>query len=395
MVGEQTARDTETVSETKWVNEPDTLTVQEITHKDYTGYKFGSYDPETLPEIIEKNGVIKVNYVKDDSQTKTISYTVEHWVVGEQTARDTETVSETKWVNEPDTLTVQEITHKDYTGYKFGSYDPETLPEIIEKNGVIKVNYVKDDSQTKTISYTVEHWVVGEQTARDTETVSETKWVNEPDTLTVQEITHKDYTGYKFGSYDPETLPEIIEKNGVIKVNYVKDDSQTKTISYTVEHWVVGEQTARDTETVSETKWVNDPDILMVQEITHKSYSGYRFGNYNPEQLPETIAKDGIIKVNYVKTSSGGSSGGGGGSTPGRVTPSEGGPGVTIMPEDVPLAQLPGSPVDTTLIDDGEIPLAGLPKTGQSSVKSTLTMMMSGIFLVLTAMSKKRKEEDS
>ncbi|RGC06390.1 doubled motif LPXTG anchor domain-containing protein, partial [Enterocloster citroniae] len=204
-----------------------------------------------------------------------------------------------------------------------------------------------------------------------------------------------DYTGYKFGSYDPETLPEMIAKDGVIKVNYVKDDSQTKTISYTVEHWVVGEQTARDTETVSETKWVNEPDTLTVQEITHKSYSGYRFGNYNPEQLPETIAKDGIIKVNYVKTSSGGSSGGGGGSTPGRVTPSEGGPGVTIMPEDVPLAQLPGSPVDTTLIDDGEIPLAGLPKTGQSSVKSTLTMMMSGIFLVLTAMSKKRKEEDS
>ena len=94
--------------------------------------------------------------------------------------------------------------------------------------------------------------------------------------------------------------------------------------------------------------------------------------------------------------SSGGGGGGGGGNS-GRVTPStDGGPGaVTIMPEDVPLAQLPGSPVDPTVIDDGEIPLAALPKTGQSSVKSTLTMMMSGIFLMLTAMSKKRKEEDS
>ncbi|WP_270289583.1 InlB B-repeat-containing protein, partial [Enterocloster citroniae] len=158
--------------------------------------------------------IFTANFEKDLSQKKTISYTVEHWVVGEQTARDTETVSETKWVNEPDTLTVQEITHKDYTGYKFGSYDPETLPETIAKDGVIKVNYVKDDSQTKTISYTVEHWVVGEQTARDTDIVSETKWVNEPDTLTVQEITHKDYTGYKFGSYDPETLPETIAKDG-------------------------------------------------------------------------------------------------------------------------------------------------------------------------------------
>ena len=106
----------------------------------------------------------------------------------------------------------------------------------------------------------------------------------------------------------------------------------------------------------------------------------------------DVIIVDGYLTITPVNSSGGG---GGGGSTPGRVTPSEGGPGVTIMPEDVPLAQLPGSPVDTTLIDDGEIPLAGLPKTGQSSVKSTLTMMMSGIFLVLTAMSKKRKEEDS
>lgn len=47
------------------------------------------------------------------------------------------------------------------------------------------------------------------------------------------------------------------------------------------------------------------------------------------------------------------------------------------------------------VIKDGEIPLAALPKTGQSSVKSTLTMMMSGIILILTAMSKKRKEENS
>ena len=119
----------------------------------------------------------------------------------------------------------------------------------------------------------------------------------------------------------------------------------------------------------------------------------YRFNGWDKE-IADTVTGNAVYTAQWSYTG-GGSSGGGGGSTPGRVTPSEGGPGVTIMPEDVPLAQLPGSPVDTTLIDDGEIPLAGLPKTGQSSVKSTLTMMMSGIFLVLTAMSKKRKEEDS
>ena len=55
----------------------------------------------------------------------------------------------------------------------------------------------------------------------------------------------------------------------------------------------------------------------------------------------------------------------------------------------------PETPFDTTLINDDEIPLAPLPKTGQGSVKSTLTMVMSGILLMLTAMSKKRKDEDA
>ena len=50
---------------------------------------------------------------------------------------------------------------------------------------------------------------------------------------------------------------------------------------------------------------------------------------------------------------------------------------------------------DTTLINDDELHLAPLPKTGQGSVKSTLTMVMSGILLMLTAMSKKRKDEDA
>ena len=68
---------------------------------------------------------------------------------------------------------------------------------------------------------------------------------------------------------------------------------------------------------------------------------------------------------------------------------------MTINPEDVPLAPLPETPLDMTLINDDEIPLAPLPKTGQGLAKSTLTMMMSGIFLMLTAISKKRKEEDS
>lgn len=101
-------------------------------------------------------------------------------------------------------------------------------------------------------------------------------------------------------------------------------------------------------------------------------------------------------------TGGGGSSGGGGshsgGAGSGHYEPTDrGGPGIItiITPQDVPLAQLPGMPADMTLIDDGEIPLAALPKTGQNSLKSTFIMMVSGIFLVLMTIGKKRKEDDS
>jgi LPXTG-motif cell wall-anchored protein len=38
--------------------------------------------------------------------------------------------------------------------------------------------------------------------------------------------------------------------------------------------------------------------------------------------------------------------------------------------------------------------MAALPKTGQTTVKAALTMMFSGIFLALTAIGRKKKEQD-
>lgn len=132
----------------------------------------------------------------------------------------------------------------------------------------------------------------------------------------------------------------------------------------------------------------------------------------------KNIAKDAVIKsgdrdvtANYnimylagelTVTSSGSSGGNGGGNGGGPGSPSSkpetGGPGatVTINPDDVPLAIMPDTaPADLTVIDDGEVPFAALPKTGQGSVKGTLTMMMSGILLAIAAINKKRKEEDN
>ncbi|WP_416826224.1 LPXTG cell wall anchor domain-containing protein [Enterocloster bolteae] len=43
-------------------------------------------------------------------------------------------------------------------------------------------------------------------------------------------------------------------------------------------------------------------------------------------------------------------------------------------------------------MDDGEMPLSGLPKTGDSFSKSTFTMIMASVLLVLASINKKRKE---
>ena len=78
---------------------------------------------------------------------------------------------------------------------------------------MIKVTYVKDDAAVKTLSYTVEHWIEGEKTARDSETVSQKVWVNAADTLNIADITLKTYTGYKYGNND-KSLELNAEKTG-------------------------------------------------------------------------------------------------------------------------------------------------------------------------------------
>lgn len=132
------------------------------------------------------------------------------------------------------------------------------------------------------------------------------------------------------------------------------------------------------------------------------------------ENVPSNavITVDGVdVTDNYAITyqngtlvvsrrSSGGGPSGGGGPSTGSTSakPETGGPGAltTINQDEVPLAIMPDlTSADLTVIDDGEVPFAALPKTGQSSVKGTLTMMMSGILLALVAINKKRKEEDN
>ena len=289
-----------------------TVSDESIKNNAKEGYSFVNTDPSTRKIVIsssEKN-VIKVYYVTDNTQTKELSYTVEYYKDGKKVDNDTQVVTETKQVLESDTLTVKKseinVTNK-YVGYKFEKTNPETIPNSINDKGVIKVYYVFDESQTKELSYTVEYYKNGKKVANDTQVEVATVHVLEPNTLQVNQdkinIENK-YVGYKLEKTNPETIPSEINNGGIIKVYYILDDGQTKTLTYTVNYYKDGNLVKEDTETIYETKQVLESDTLTVksEEINIKDkYVGYKFVKTNPELIPEVIENKGVIDVYYEK----------------------------------------------------------------------------------------------
>ena len=218
------------------------ITVSEESIKNNTkeGYSFVNTDPSTRKIVISSSeeNVIKVYYVFDKTQTKELSYTVEYYKNGKKVENDTQVETVTVHVLEPNTLQVNQdkinIENK-YVGYKLEKTNPETIPSEINNGGIIKVYYILDDGQTKTLTYTVNYYKDGNLVKEDTETIYETKQVLESDTLTVKskDINIKDkYVGYKFVKTNPELIPEVIENKGVIDVYYEKD-----TFTYEVRYY--------------------------------------------------------------------------------------------------------------------------------------------------------------
>lgn len=293
--------------ETKSAKYNDVITT--YTDKVKTGYKLQK--TENLPLTIGvENNIINVYYVTDNTQTKELSYTVEYYKDGKKVENDTQVVKQTKQVLESDTLTVKKseinVTNK-YVGYKFEKTNPETIPNSINDKGVIKVYYVFDESQTKELSYTVEYYKNGKKVANDTQVEVATVHVLEPNTLQVNQdkinIENK-YVGYKLEKTNPETIPSEINNGGIIKVYYILDDGQTKTLTYTVNYYKDGNLVKEDTETIYETKQVLESDTLTVksEEINIKDkYVGYKFVKTNPELIPEVIENKGVIDVYYEK----------------------------------------------------------------------------------------------
>lgn len=217
-----------------------TVSDESIKNNAKEGYSFVNTDPSTRKIVISSSeeNVIKVYYVFDESQTKELSYTVEYYKNGKKVENDTQVEVVTVHVLQPNTLQVNQDkinTENKYVGYKLEKTNPETIPSEINNGGIIKVYYILDDGQTKTLTYTVNYYKDDNLVKEDTETIYETKQVLESDTLTVksEEINIKDkYVGYKFVKTNSELIPEVIKNKGVIDVYYEKD-----TFTYEVRYY--------------------------------------------------------------------------------------------------------------------------------------------------------------
>ena len=277
-----------------------TVSDESIKNNTKTGYKLKNVDPENKMIYISSNeeeNIIRVHYVKDETQTKELSYTVEYYKDGVKVTEDTQTVKTTVQVLKPDTLTVDKsnINTKDkYVGYKFEKTNPTEIPNTIENGSVIKVYYVIDETQTKDLSYTVEYYKNGVKVTEDTQTVKDTVQVLKPDTLTVDKLginTIDKYVGYKFEKTNPTEIPDTIEHKSIIKVYYVKG-----TYKYTVNYYYDNVIDKDSTDTF-EAKY---QDVITTYE--QKVKTGYVLDKVTGLDL--TISEDeskNVINVYYKK----------------------------------------------------------------------------------------------
>ena len=279
--------------------------------KEKPGYKFEKTEnlPLTITTDASKN-VIKVYYVKDASQTKNITYTVKYFKDGAEVTADKQTVTKTVWVNDSSELTVDKTainTTDKYVGYKLDSAATGEIPTVVADGTVINVYYVKDELQTKEVTYTVKYFRDGVEVTADKQTVTKRIWINAPLEVEVNKTainTTDKYVGYKLDSAATGEIPSVVASGTVINVYYVKDASQTKDVTYTIKYYKDGEEQTEDTITVTKKVWVNEPSVIDVNKAdinTTDKYEGYTFDSETTGIIPNKADNGSVIKVYYKK----------------------------------------------------------------------------------------------
>ena len=194
------------------------------------------------------------------------------------------------------TVTENQIKENCPIGYKLAETSELSvkITENVDKN-VIEVYYIKDESQTHDITYTVKHYIDGEYQKEDDFTDTQSVWVNDTEVEVTYELDEDKYVGYKLDSND---LTETATNGKVFSVNYVKDESQTHDITYTVKHYIEGTHQEGDDFTETKTVWVNDTTIPVTYELDEDKYVGYKLDS---NDLTETATDGKVFSVNYVK----------------------------------------------------------------------------------------------
>lgn len=134
-----------------------------------------------------------------------------------------------------------------------------------------------------------------------------------------------------------------------------------------------------------------DPTLTLIEDPSITPEAGERsLVNKYAGVLSKIDWQFMVTEVKEEGGNSGGNGGNGGGGGGGG-----GGSTVTINDSEVPLA--PGAPLtDETIIEDGPVPLAVLPKTGDDTpvIPAVVTLIGSGIILLWMGSSLRRKKEE-
>ena len=259
--------------------------------------------------ISRNNKDITFYYVKDNSQQKTLSYTVKHVVGGEE--KFSHTYTEDVWVNDSKiTIQADSLNPNTYTGYKFVSITPNVkVGDKVNDKQLITLTYAKDNEQTKERSYTVQHVVDGQVMVDDTKSYTENVWINDSKiTIQADSLNPNTYTGYKFVSITPNVkVGDKVDDKQLITLTYAKDNEQTKETQYTVKYTIEGKPQDADTVVVKGTAWVNDnPAMIAIAEggipAPANKYEGYKLDPKN-DTYPDAgtkVESGAEYTVNYV-----------------------------------------------------------------------------------------------
>lgn len=154
-----------------------------------------------------------------------------------------------------------------------------------------------------TLSYTVCHEVEGK--IRDSFTFEQRAdtYGNRKIAVKHESIEPRDYAGYKYDKWEPWiTAGETVDDGTVITIKYVKDLSQQKTVSYTVQHQVDGKIVEQMVHTAK--IWILAANKIPIAKgsLVPKTYAECKFEAISTDkQDGDYVANGTIITLKYAE----------------------------------------------------------------------------------------------